>query len=93
MTTIMPLICSFYGVMIRMYFFDVDQHHMPHIHAQYQSEHAQFAIESGELLAGGLPKSQTRLVQAWIEIRRDELKAAWEKAASGVLPGKIAPLS
>ncbi len=73
----MPLISSFYGILIRMYFFDTDQHHLPHIHAQYQGQHAQFAIDDGELLAGHLPRPQLRLVQAWIEIHRDELAAAW----------------
>ena len=51
----MPTISSFYGILIRMYFFDAEQHHLPHIHAQYQGQQAQFAIDSGELLAGTLP--------------------------------------
>lgn len=37
---------------------------------------AQFAIDSGEMLAGGLPRAQTRLVQARIEIHKDELASA-----------------
>lgn len=88
----MPLISSFYGLLIRMYFFDVDQHHLPHIHVQYQGSHAQFAIETGELLAGTLPRPQTRLVQAWIELHGDELLAAWDMAVQGFRPGRIAPL-
>ena len=43
------------------YFFDAEQHLMPHIHAQYQGHQAQFEITSGDLLAGALPRSQTRL--------------------------------
>ena len=35
---------------------------------------------------------QLRLVQAWIELHRDELMADWELARSGELPYKIAPL-
>lgn len=66
------------------YFFDAEQLHVPHIHAQYQGKQAQFAIDSGELLAGGLPRSQTRLVQAWIEIHQGELAAAWELAVNGL---------
>jgi len=31
----MPTISSFYAILIRTYFFDAEQHHMPHIHAQY----------------------------------------------------------
>ena len=88
----MPTISSFYGILIRMYFFDAERHHSAHIHAQYQGQQAQFAIDSGELLAGTLPRAQTRLVQAWIEIHRDELAVAWQLAVTGQRPGKIAPL-
>jgi len=50
------------------------------------------SAQSGELLAGALPRAQTRLVQAWIEIHQDELAAAWQMAVNGFRPGKIAPL-
>ena len=63
-----------------MYFFDAEQHHLPQIHARYQGQQAQFAIDSGELLAGTLPRAPTPLVQAWIEIHQDELGAAWQMA-------------
>jgi hypothetical protein len=46
----------------------------------------------GEILEGELPRKQLRLVQAWIELRRDELMADWEIAISGELPYKINPL-
>ena len=88
----MPTISSFYGILIRMNFFDAEQHHLPHVHAQYQGQQAQFAIDSGELLVGPLPRAQTRLVQAGIEIHQDELGAAWQLAVNGFRPGKIAPL-
>ena len=88
----MPTISSFYGILIRMYFFDSEQHHTPHIHAQYQGRQAQFAIDGGELLARTMPRAQTRLVQAWIEIHWDEWVAAWQMAVNGFRPGKIAPL-
>ena len=88
----MPTLSMFYGILIRMYFFDAEQHHLPHVHAQYQGQHAQFAIDGGDVLSGGLPRAQTRLVQAWIEIHQDELDAAWNMAVKGFRPGKIAPL-
>jgi hypothetical protein len=43
-------------------------------------------------LAGELPHKQLRLVQAWVELHRDELMADWELAVSGENPYKIAPL-
>ena len=48
--------------------------------------------ETGEILAGDLPRKQFRLVQAWIELHRDELMADLELAVSGENPYKIAPL-
>ena len=89
----MPTISSFYGILIRMYFFDAEQHHLPHIHAHYQGRQAQFDIGSGEVLSGELPRAQTRMVQAWIEIHQAELEVAWGLAVTGSQPGKIAPLN
>jgi hypothetical protein len=51
----MPTISMFYGIVIRMFFYDTDKHNVPHIHAEYQDETAVYAIESGELLAWSLP--------------------------------------
>jgi hypothetical protein len=88
----MPIISMFYGIIIRMYFIDNQHHHQPHIHALYSGSEAVFAIADGEVLAGELPTRQARLVQAWIELRRDELTADWELAAAGQHPYKIDPL-
>ena len=79
----MPTISFFYRIIIRMFFRDTDQHHLPHIHAEYQGDIAVFAIETGEILAGTMQKSKIKLVDAWIEIHRDELMADWQLAANG----------
>lgn len=88
----MPIISMFYGIIIRMYMIDNKHHNTPHIHARYAELEASFSIEDGEILAGNLPRKQFRLVQAWIELHRDELMADWELAAQGETPYKIAPL-
>lgn len=88
----MPIISMFYGVIIRMYLIDNKNHGTPHIHARYAEHEASFNISAGEILAGEFPRKQTRLVQAWIELHRDELNADWELAVSGNLPYKIEPL-
>jgi len=62
---------------------------LPHIHAEYQGDMAVFAIETGELLAGSIQKSKIKLVDAWIEIHRDELIADWQLAANGQKVFKI----
>lgn len=88
----MPIISMFYGIIIRLYLLDNQHHNTPHIHARYAEFEASIDLAEGELLAGELPKKQLRLVQAWIELHRDELMADWELAVAGELPYKIAPL-
>ena len=88
----MPVISMFYGIIIRLYVLDNKHHQIPHIHARYAEYEASISIEDGEILAGELPRKQLRLVQAWIELRRDELIADWHLAALGEIPYKIDPL-
>jgi len=44
----MPVICTFFGIVIRMYFGD---HPPPHFHAEHQGQQATFNFR-GELLTG-----------------------------------------
>jgi hypothetical protein len=76
-----------------MYLLNSNHHNLPHIHARYGEFEASICIEDGEILAGELPRKQFRLVQAWIELHRDELLANWELATSGENPYKIDPLT
>jgi len=88
----MPIISMFYGIIIRMYLLDNKHHNLPHIHAKYAGFEASINIDDGEILACELPRKQLRLVQAWIELHRDELFADWEISVSGENPYKIKPL-
>jgi hypothetical protein len=88
----MPIISMFYGIIIRMYLIDTQRHNLPHLHAKYAEFEASIGIEDGEVLAGKLPRKQLRLVQAWIELHRDELMADWELVVGGEQPYRILPL-
>ena len=85
----MPTISMFYGILIKMFFYDTDKHHLPHIHVEYQGETAVYAIENGTLLAGELPRKKHKLVVAWIEIHNEDLVADWELAVNGKTPFPI----
>jgi len=82
----------FYGILVAIFFEDNDRHHLPHIHVRYSGEKASVAIEDGRVLAGHFPPKQLKMVQAWIEIHKDELYADWELAAAGDEPFRIEPL-
>jgi hypothetical protein len=85
----MPVISSFYGIDIKMYFRD---HFPPHFHAFYAEFSAEIAISDSTVLAGALPRRAMALVLEWAEIHRAELLAEWEKAWNGFHPDRIEPL-
>lgn len=68
---------------------EVEQHHLPHIHADYQGDVAVYSIIDGEVLAGKLPPNKHKLVTAWVEIHKDDLLADWELAVNGKKPFPI----
>ncbi len=88
----MPVISMFYGVIIFMYFMDRQKHRKPHIHARYQGKEAVIALPDGKILEGALPSNKMKLVQAWIEIHKDDLMADWDLAVRGEAVFKIDPL-
>ena len=88
----MPTISMFYGMLILMYYFDNKKHSKPHMHAEFGEHQATISIEDGELLGGNLPKAKMKLVQAWIEIHREDLLANWSLAVAGEPVFRIDPL-
>ena len=49
-------------------------------------------IPDGKLIEGKLPKSKQKLVEAWIEIHKEDLMANWQLAVKGNPVFKIEPL-
>ena len=58
----MPLISSFFGVLIYMYKEKNSPHNKPHVHAVYAGEKLSIA-SNGEILAGCLPRKQQKYVE------------------------------
>lgn len=88
----MAVISMFYGIIVSMYFFDSRRHHRPHVHVRYQVQEAVIAILEAEVIEGSIPSNKLKLVEAWMEIHRDELMADWELASSGQTIFQIDPL-
>ena len=88
----MPIISQFYGIIIRMFFNDSEQHYLAHIHAQYNEYDAVYSIKESCILEGSLPQKQNKLVVAWLEIHKEELLALWDVIQSKGEFFKIDPL-
>jgi hypothetical protein len=88
----MLTISMFYGLIVYMYYMDNKQHKTPRIHVQYQDDEVVVAIGDGHVLGGSIPIAKMKLLQAWIELHRDELIADWQLAVNGESVYKIDPL-
>lgn len=88
----MPVVSMFYGIIILIFYFDNKKHHRAHLHAHYGEHEAVIAIDNGDVLEGDLPRPKMKLVEAWVEIHKDELLADWQLAVEGQQPFKIEPL-
>lgn len=67
----MPELSRFYGIIIKMYFNDTQQHHKPHIHAFYGDYEAVVAVD-GDLLAGSIPAKQLKIIIGWLAIHEEK---------------------
>jgi hypothetical protein len=88
----MPVLSRFYGIVIKMYFNDTEQHHKPHVHASYGDYNAVIAVD-GEMLSGSIPAKQLKIINAWLAIHEEEVYAAWNKAVKNEHFDQIEPLS
>lgn len=73
----MPIISSFFGIYIRMYFAD---HGPPHFHVEYQGQEALVGLQDGEVIDGRLPTRARALVRQWCLDHQAELAQNWENA-------------
>jgi hypothetical protein len=85
----MPVISTFFGIVIRMFY---REHGVPHFHAEYQGQQASFTFD-GEPLAGTLQsRTAMRLIKEWALAHGVELEANWNRVKGGQPLERIAPL-
>ncbi len=82
----------FYGIIIRMFYYDNKQHNSAHVHIEYNEYKAVLEIDNVHLLSGEFPAHKLKLVIAWVEIHKDELLADWKLAVEGQPVFKIESL-
>lgn len=85
----MPTICTFYGILIQMFWSD---HAPPHFHAVYGDNKALIAIRTLEVIDGGLPRRALNLALDWAERHQAELLEDWELCVAMKTPKPIEPL-
>ena len=87
----MPTLSVFYGIVVRMYNEKGERHNVPHIHCEYAEYEVVVSLD-GEVLEGDIPRSKLKIIQAWIEIHREDLMANWNLLSEGEQHFRIPPL-
>lgn len=87
----MLVLSTFYGIIIRMYKESSGKHKMPHIHVEYSDDEMVIALD-GTVLEGEIPRGKMKLLEAWMEIHREELDANWTLLSNGEQFFRIDPL-
>jgi len=87
----MPVLSMFYGIIVRMYNERSGRHNKAHIHAEYSGERIVVALD-GEILEGSFPKNKLVLLEAWMELRKEDLEANWNLLSAGEQYFRIDPL-
>lgn len=85
----MPEISALLGLSFYLYFFDNQQHKLPHLHVKYGNYELIVAIETGECLEGYLPSKQRKRAEQHIAKHRADFLNMWHKAVNGENPGKL----
>ena len=87
----MPVLSVFYGIIVKMYRESGQKHNKPHIHAEYSGDEIVISL-NGEVLEGSIPKGKLKLLEAWIELRKEDLEANWKLLSQGDQYFRIDPL-
>lgn len=87
----MPVLSTFFGIIVRMYKENGGKHKMPHIHAEYSGDEVVVTLD-GEILEGSIPKAKMKLLDAWMEIHREDLEVNWKLLSNGEQFFRIDPL-
>lgn len=87
----MPVLSTFFGIIVRMYKEMGGKHNIPHIHAEYSGDEIVVALD-GTVLEGSFPKNKLKLLDAWMEIHREDLEANWKLLSNGEQSFRIDPL-
>ena len=74
-----------------MYRENSGKHKMPHIHVEYSGDELVIALD-GTVLEGEIPRGKMKLLDAWMEIHREELEANWTLLSNGEQFFRIDPL-
>ena len=87
----MPVLSTFYGIIVRMYRETDGKHNLPHIHAEYSGDEIVVDFD-GNVIEGSIPRNKLKILEAWIEIHKEDLEVNWKLISNGEKVFRIDPI-
>lgn len=85
----MPVISTFFGIVIRMHF---REHEPKHFHAEHQALDGKFDFDGNQTVGNITSKNALELIRQWAVLNREALDSNWSKIGSGQPLDRIPPL-
>jgi hypothetical protein len=85
----MPMISTFYGIVVQMFWSD---HNPPHFHAAYAGEHIVIDIRTLHVIEGSISRRALPMLLERALTHQAELLENWELCQHKQRPNKIVPL-
>ncbi|OQY72470.1 MAG: hypothetical protein B6D44_09985 [Ignavibacteriales bacterium UTCHB2] len=88
----MPLLSSFFGIIVYMYWEKRTKHSAPHFHAIYNEYECVYHLPDLVVMRGKLPPRADRMVRTWAKLHIKELIENWDRVLQDKSIKKIKPL-
>jgi hypothetical protein len=85
----MPIISTFFGIVIRMFY---KEHEPGHFHAEHQGQQGKFDFDGNTIVGNIRSRTALRLIREWASSHRTELESNWQKMKAGQPLERIEPL-
>jgi len=85
----MPIISTFFGIIIRMFY---REHEPAHFHAEHQGQQGKFDFDGSMIVGNIRSRTALRLIREWAFLHRTELETNWQKMKAGRPLERIEPL-
>lgn len=88
----MPLLSSFFGIVVYMYWERQSKHYAAHFHALYNEYECIYRLPDLVILSGKLSVRADRMVRTWAKLHKEELIENWKRIQQNKPIKKISPL-
>ena len=85
----MPIVATFFGIVIRMYY---REHEPRHFHAEFQAQAGKFDFDGVQIAGNITSRNALKLIQKWAVLHRSALDANWSRIKASEPLNRIPPL-